>query len=147
MNQSSLHKFTVYLDEVSCDPTGDFRCDNRRCIPLRWKCDGDDDCGDNSDERSCSEWRYLKHTSNCISVCSIESNQWVFNWMLLYSRNQEWQKIVLLLFCLTFGVDFWDSCWVRWWERWCYQRLEKQSVLHVSEKGSEGVSHLLLWRI
>lgn len=42
-------------DERTCNPTGDFRCSNHRCVPLRWRCDGDDDCGDNSDERGCSE--------------------------------------------------------------------------------------------
>ncbi|CAG9863395.1 unnamed protein product [Phyllotreta striolata] len=30
-----------------------YRCRNKRCIPFWWKCDGADDCGDNSDEAGC----------------------------------------------------------------------------------------------
>ena len=29
---------------------GYFQCDNGFCIPELWKCDLDNDCGDNSDE-------------------------------------------------------------------------------------------------
>lgn len=35
-----------------CEPN-EFRCDNDRCVQKQWLCDGDDDCGDGTDERNC----------------------------------------------------------------------------------------------
>ena len=35
---------------------GEFRCKNEKCIRERYKCDHDDDCGDNSDEEDCGEY-------------------------------------------------------------------------------------------
>lgn len=42
------------LGNQTCDPSK-FTCDNGKCIPEAWKCDFDDDCGDNSDEKK--EWK------------------------------------------------------------------------------------------
>ena len=39
---------------VQCSST-EFTCTNRRkCIPSRYICDGENDCGDNSDENKCA---------------------------------------------------------------------------------------------
>uniref|UniRef100_A0A3B5RC76 Uncharacterized protein n=1 Tax=Xiphophorus maculatus TaxID=8083 RepID=A0A3B5RC76_XIPMA len=42
---------TCNTDQFRCDDGRCiFKCRNGRCIPQSWKCDVDDDCGDNSDE-------------------------------------------------------------------------------------------------
>ena len=42
-------------DERTCEPY-QFRCKNNRCVPGRWQCDYDNDCGDNSDEDKCGRF-------------------------------------------------------------------------------------------
>lgn len=48
----------------------EFTCVNYHCVPKRWMCDQDDDCGDGSDERNCgmldcgharhrAEWQHI----------------------------------------------------------------------------------------
>jgi len=34
-------------------PSNSFHCSNGRCVNAAWKCDGHDDCGDDSDEMDC----------------------------------------------------------------------------------------------
>ena len=39
--------------EGECDVNSEFTCSNGYCIPFVHRCDGDDDCGDESDEQRC----------------------------------------------------------------------------------------------
>ncbi|KAG1664064.1 Sortilin-related receptor [Nymphon striatum] len=54
----------------TCSP-GQYQCHNNLCIPSIWLCDGDDDCGDFSDEEqcaksSCASHQFLCDTSRCV---------------------------------------------------------------------------------
>ncbi|XP_066510623.1 low-density lipoprotein receptor-related protein 3-like [Hoplias malabaricus] len=41
------------LGESSCE-SDEYLCGNGKCVPRAWRCNGLDECGDNTDERSCA---------------------------------------------------------------------------------------------
>lgn len=60
---SDFSAFLFLVDAKTCSDD-QFTCDNQNCIPSRWKCDGDPDCADSSDEKRCLT------TIRPIQVCS-----------------------------------------------------------------------------
>ncbi|KAK5614742.1 Exosome complex protein [Crenichthys baileyi] len=63
-----------YVPPPQCQP-GEFACKNNRCIQERWKCDGDNDCLDSSDEtpelchqHTCPADRFKCKNNRCIPL-------------------------------------------------------------------------------
>ncbi|XP_068120819.1 coagulation factor XIII B chain-like isoform X5 [Hyperolius riggenbachi] len=63
------------VEKTECDPEKEFNCANQRCIPLRKKCDGSDDCWDRSDEQDCGPQKCPKTFFQCDNRRCI-SRQW-----------------------------------------------------------------------
>ncbi|KAJ8949001.1 hypothetical protein NQ314_008307 [Rhamnusium bicolor] len=67
----------------ACPNSWDFTCNNQRCIPKSWVCDGDDDCLDNSDEEqnctkpTCNANEFQCKSGRCIPMtfkCDAEND-------------------------------------------------------------------------
>lgn len=66
-------------DEPGCSRYFQYECKNGRCVPAWWKCDGENDCGDWSDESQCSGTQ-ISPVSAVNLVCRVltkENAQWI----------------------------------------------------------------------
>jgi len=68
---------------VACDED-QFKCPNTgRCFPASYVCDGDDDCGDMSDETNCSELRF--QLLNCCEMLAYKDRRATAKLMDMYN--------------------------------------------------------------
>lgn len=52
----SLNRLSLHFVSVFTCSEDQFNCGDQRCIPNIWKCDGEVDCANRSDERDCCEY-------------------------------------------------------------------------------------------
>lgn len=117
----------IIISAASHQPcrSGEFMCNSGLCINAGWRCDGDFDCDDQSDERNCSECRELVktfHFCGCKRVFGTVSFGIGFLLILL-------ARLMFLFWALSYVyVHSWPvplqvgtlcpSVLALWWGRW-----------------------------
>lgn len=66
----SFKHYVLSFSEPTCAP-GEWQCGSGRCVPGTFRCDGENDCGDYSDETgctnvTCSSTQFLCENGRCV---------------------------------------------------------------------------------
>jgi len=80
-----------YYPAIAACSNEEFMCDNGKCIPRQWHCNGADECGDGSDERHCSFskcltcmlWCYTSWNCKMSGTCDTCCTRWTLTMTLV----------------------------------------------------------------